>query len=511
LVTAFSICYAITALHDHHMLQLSSYKTRAYVLGVFRNFFQNYAKRHYLIPFLIVTAFVLNPNISLFLSIFFYTVQAYLNRPGKAKKPLAFTPRMVRMFVSHAVIVGLAAAWSCSMSLKYQTIVLALALAMTPDFTLLSNILNTPLEKAVNNWYISDAKRMLSEMPRLIVIGVTGSYGKTSTKFFLTKLLSYKFNALMTPESFNTPMGVVRAVREQLKPVHEILVCEMGARNPGDIKELCDIVKPRYGVITAIGPQHLETFGTIANVEKTKFELADALPEDGMVFLNYDDETIRNKACGKKVTPYSISGNASDYSAGDIRVSSAGSSFGVTFPNGEERRFETKLIGKHNVQNIMAAVAVADHLGVDRDDIALGVRRLEAVPHRLQLMRKNSIIIIDDAYNSNPSGAGAALETLSMFDGVKIMVTPGMVELGGAQDELNRRFGAEAAKVCDYVVLVGDRRTRSISDGLRMASFPKERTKAVETVEQAFEAIEKIDTSGRQKVVLLENDLPDNY
>ncbi|MCL2010275.1 MAG: UDP-N-acetylmuramoyl-tripeptide--D-alanyl-D-alanine ligase [Synergistaceae bacterium] len=514
-IAMFLMCYVLTALHDHHMFQLNSYKAGTYARGLFRNFHKDYARRHYAVILLVFAAFLRNPYVLSFL----YAIQAYQNRPRKAKKPLAYTPRMVRMLVTHSVIVGSITVWSCL--INNQSILLASFFAATPLFTALSNLLNSPLEKAINNWYISDAKRILREMPRLIVIGITGSYGKTSTKFFLQKLLSYKYNTLMTPESFNTPMGVVKTVRTQLRPVHDVFVCEMGAKNTGDIKELCDIARPRHGVITAVGPQHLETFKTIENVEKTKFELADAVmdaPSGGMVFLNYDYEIIRNRARGnlvkdhKKVTSYSASGQESDYAAKDISVSSAGSSFCVTFPDGEERRFETKLIGKHNVQNIAAAIAVADYLGVDRDDVVLGVRRLETVPHRLQLIRKNSIIIIDDAYNSNPGGASAALETLGMFEGVKIMVTPGMVEMGEAQDEANRRFGAEAAGVCDFVFLMGKHQTGSILKGLRDASFPEEKVKVAETLEQAFEAIEKIDAGAKkQKIVLLENDLPDNY
>jgi len=421
------------------------------------------------------------------------------------------------MFVTHAALVGALAFFSLPM---YSVLLPGVLALLFPATVPLVNLLNSPLETAINNWYIADAKRILKEMPRLLVIGVTGSYGKTSTKFFLQKLLSYKYNTLMTPESFNTPMGVVKAIREQLRPIHDVFVCEMGAKNIGDIRELCEIVKPRFGVITAVGPQHLETFGTIENVEKTKFELADAIPDNGMVFLNYDSEIIRNKNYGKPLVSYGASLDAGDccYAARDIKVSSAGSSFRIAFPDGEERIFETPLIGKHNVQNIMGAIAVADYLGVERDDMAIGVRRLEAVPHRLQLIRKNSIIIIDDAYNSNPSGTGAALETLSMYDGVKIMITPGMVELGPAQDEANRHFGAKAAKVCDYVVLVGERQTRSVREGLKDASYPEEKIFVAETLEAAFDVVgkvEKIDPDGgqkvRQKIVLLENDLPDNY
>lgn len=516
LTAAFSICYAVTALHSHHMFQLSSYKASEYTQGLFRNFRKDYVWRYCILLLLVPAAFMQNSHVTLFMSAL-YATQAYLNWPRKAKKPLSYTPRMIRMLVTHAVLVGALIVWSCFTNYRYQFILLTLFFAANPLFTVLANQLNSPIEKAINNWYIADAVRILRNMPNLIVIGVTGSYGKTSTKYFMTKLLSYKYNALMTPESFNTPMGIVKTIRTQLKPIHDVFVCEMGAKNIGDIKELCDIAKPRYGVVTAVGPQHLDTFKTIENVEKTKFELADAVPDDGVVFLNYDYEIIRNRVRTKnymdykKVTTYSASGEASDYAAGNVRVSSAGSSFCVTFPDGEERLFETKLIGKHNAQNITAAIAVADSLGVDRDDIVLGVRRLESVPHRLQLIKKNSIIIIDDAYNSNPSGASAALETLDMFDGVKIMVTPGMIELGEIQDEGNWLFGTEAAAVCDFVILVGKRQTESIFEGLKSVSFPEEKIKVVETLEQAFEAIDKIDAGGAQKVVLLENDLPDNY
>jgi UDP-N-acetylmuramoyl-tripeptide--D-alanyl-D-alanine ligase len=323
----------------------------------------------------------------------------------------------------------------------------------------------------------------------------------------------------MTPESFNTTLGVVKTVRTQLKPIHEVFVCEMGARNAGDIREICDIVRPRHGVITAIGPQHLESFKSMENIVKTKFELADALPADGgLLFLNGDDAILRGRARPSDIV-YSVGGfgeraREAAYTAGDVRVSERGSSFCIAFPDGERRRFETPLLGRHNVQNILAAAAVADRLGVNRDDMAVSVARLEPVPHRLQLIRRNSLIIIDDAYNANQSGARAALETLGMFEGFKILVTPGMVELGGAQDESNRQFGTEAAAVCDRVILVGEKQTRSVREGLKLAAFPDEKADVAESLERAFEKIERLVLdlkSPGPKVVLLENDLPDNY
>ena len=136
--------------------------------------------------------------------------------------------------------------------------------------------------------YINDAKQMLAQMPDLKIIGITGSYGKTSTKHYLNRILSEQFDVLMTPGSFNTPMGVVRTVREMMKPYYYVFIVEMGAKQLGDIKEICDIVHPEIGIVTAVGEQHLESFKSIENVQRTKFELVEALPENGFAVLNDD-------------------------------------------------------------------------------------------------------------------------------------------------------------------------------------------------------------------------------
>ena len=160
--------------------------------------------------------------------------------------------------------------------------ILQLLFIMMPFLVLLANLINRPVERAIDRYYINDAARILRQMPELKIIGVTGSYGKTSVKYFLSALLSVRYNVLYTPGNYNTTLGVVRTVREQMKPFHEIFVCEMGARETGDIKEICDLVHPEYGIITSIGPQHLQSFHTIDNIIATKFELADAVPPSGM-------------------------------------------------------------------------------------------------------------------------------------------------------------------------------------------------------------------------------------
>ena len=423
----------------------------------------------------------------------------------KAKKPFVMTKRMQRLLVTYAILHLLALVFLLFMpdGGGFGALLCSFCLTGAPWLLLLADSLNRPVEKAIDNHYIRDAKRILADCPDLTVIGVTGSYGKTSVKFFLEKLLSAEYNVLVTPENYNTTLGVVRTIRERLRAQHKLFVCEMGARNVGDIKEICDLVHPKYGVITAIGPQHLESFGSLGNIIKTKFELAEALPADGILFANQDDVNIRNRKPSVQVVGYGLT--RGDYMVENLAVSPRGSTFTL---RGVE--FRTRLLGAHNVQNICAAIAVANTLGIPLEKLRLPVQQLESVPHRLQLLGGGARTVIDDAYNSNPAGAAAALEVLSAFPALRILVTPGMVELGEKQESLNRDFGAQAADKCDYAILVGAKQAPPIKAGLLSAGFPEDRVLVCETVQEAVTRADALEP-GRERVILLENDLPDNY
>ncbi len=304
---------------------------------------------------------------------------------------------------------------------------------------------------------------------------------------------------------------MVKTVRTSLRATHDVFVCEMGAKNVGDIKEICDIVSPKHGVITSVGPQHLESFKTLDNVKKTKFELAQALPASGLLFLNGEDDNIRDYAADKypNAVRYGLS-ETNDYYADDVSVSSSGTSF--TVHHGQESvSFSTSLLGRHNVINLVGAIAVCCELGVAMKQLQPYVRKVQGVEHRLQLTRRGAVTVIDDAYNSNPAGASAALDVLGLFGGCRILITPGMIELGARQDEENKAFGEHAAKVCDYVVLVGKNQTRSIYDGLRQAGLPDEKIYVADDLTEAAQVAYGYDAGGQEKTLLFENDLPDNY
>ncbi len=455
-----------------------------------------------------------------------------VNKPHAAKKPLVYTKRVKRMLMTTAAIylIGMLLALFLPIG-GYRIVLTELAATGTeavtyrlrvcagiltglfivqPFLILLVNLMNRPIEQGIDRHYINDAARILKEMPDLKIIGVTGSYGKTSVKYFLSTLLSCRYNVLHTPGNYNTTLGVVRTIREQMKPFHEIFICEMGAREVGDIKEICDLVHPDYGIITSIGPQHLQSFHTIENIIGTKFELADAVPADGKIFLNYDNEYIRAHKINKNVVSYGTIAEDINFRAYDIEVSPRGSSFKMKDENGDAYEFHTRLVGNHNVQNIAGAIAVAHTLEIPMEKLKYPVKQLESVEHRLQLKKQGNRIILDDAYNSNKNGFEAALDTLAMFKELRILMTPGMVELGEKQYDENKEVGIYAADKCDYAVLIGKEQTKPIQDGLLEAGFAQNRMIVVDTLQEAFQMVNAIPDE-KQKVVLIENDLPDNY
>ena len=541
-------------LREFHMLQLNGYKTPEHSWWMKKNF-----KRYIPLILLFIGQFLLlafrpvnrgsglpyfrnseGMAISAVLTGVLSAMNlfiAWFNKPGKKfKKPFKYTARVKRMLVTFFILIAAAfvgaffsadrvqlyGAGSTTGRLYLWThtyhvnllpyILVGSALYLTPLLVPLSNLINKPIETAINNWYINDAKKKLAAMPDLHKVGITGSYGKTSMKFYLSELLSSQYETLKTPESFNTPMGVTITVRRDLKPTHEYFICEMGARRVHEIAELCGIANPHDGIITSVGPQHLETFGSIENVVNTKFELADCVKANGgKIYLNYDNELIRAKVgeYPNAVTYGTTEGSM--WRGSDVSVSDRGTEFTVTAPDGKSCRFGTKLLGEHSVQNLLGAIAYACGTGIPMEKLVLPVKRIAAVPHRLQLLDKGGgVTYIDDAYNSNPSGCRAALAVLGLFDACRILVTPGMVELGAKQAELNFEFGQEAAKACDYIVLVGKAQTQPIYDGIKDAGFDMEKVYVADGLNDALAKANSYPTD-KKKVVLLENDLPDNY
>ncbi|MDE7348801.1 MAG: UDP-N-acetylmuramoyl-tripeptide--D-alanyl-D-alanine ligase [Clostridia bacterium] len=440
-----------------------------------------------------------------------------------AHQPLVYTARAKRLITSYAIliavfilIVGILGHIIEINGVNLTFIFIPLVFALMPEIVGLTLILNKPMERKIANKYIKKCSQTLQNA-NLIKIGITGSYGKTTVKNVLTTILNQKYNAYCTPSNYNTPLGICRAVNELPKEC-QIFVAEMGARKVGDIKELCDIVKPTYGIITGVGSQHLGAFKSQQNIYNTKKELADHLQSvDGTIVFNgenkytrqmYDEYGGKNKKAISSEVYLSSEEHAKKIFVSEVACDSQGAKF-VLHIGDEQRECGCKLIGRHNLENILLSVQLAVDLGLNIVQIADGIAQITPVEHRLQTIElPTGITIIDDSYNSNEEGAKLAIETLNMFKGRKIVATQGIVEMGSEQQRVNFGLGECIAKVADLAILIGVNR-EDIRLGMISENFCDKNIYLVEHLDNAKELFSAMLMKG--DVLLLQNDLPDNY
>lgn len=468
-------------------------------------------------------------------------IAAAVNAHLSAKVKLAFTARLKRFITVFAII---AAILSAGLSVMYPPL-----FALAPIFPgivafLFAAIITSPIEKRRNARFVTAAKTVLAARADLIKIGVTGSYGKTTAKNLLSAFLSKEYSTCVTPGNYNTPMGIALTVRDELLADDEVFVAEMGARYRGDIRELCDIVSPSIAVITAIGTQHLETFGSEENLLVTKNELIEALPADGVAIFNGDNDGAIKlyDRCAKRrlisgsdeeavqklyalfstgdrrakcKTAASVKPTEEEVKAlsrfdafyGDICYAARGMEFTLVL-NGRAARITTALLGAHVPSMIAECALTANYLGISLEKIKFAASEVKAVAHRLELLYNGDDVIIDDAYNGNEAGAQNALEVLSKFSPrIRVLITPGIVELGEHGEAANARIGELAAVSCDYAIFVGGNAS-ALARGAKSAGMNVDNVTEVRDLDGA---VEKLKTIKGEKAVLFENDLPDNY
>ncbi len=441
--------------------------------------------------------------------------------PSTDKKPLVMTGRARRLLVTSLLltIVGvlvlpgvahlLLGGWPWDVGIwAFMT---ALCFFGVRYMLVLADWLLAPIQTAINDKFIRSARRRLEEV-KPVVIGVTGSFGKTSTKFAIQGVIGPREEVLATPGSFNNPLGISRTINEHMTDAHNYFVAEMGAYGEGEIAELCEFVHPSISVLTAIGPAHLERFGSLDVIKRAKYEIVRALPSDGTAVMNVDDPEIRALANATErvsVIRYGLDPEGRpDVTAADLQVTPEGTAFTIGVGT-DVMRVQTALLGRHAVGHVLAAVSVATALGNPLRSLKRQIETLEPVEHRLQLIKgAGGVTVIDDAYNSNPDGAAAALEVLEAIPGgQKIVVTPGIIELGSMQREANERFGENAGAVADHLIVVTQVNREAIVAGATRADGANVVT--VDTLQEAQEELTKVISAG--DVVLFENDLPDHY
>lgn len=445
--------------------------------------------------------------ISLAAYLIFFILFIYADTRLSLRGPATLTPRFARLMASVWLVNAIIAyvlvtllnfadyLWGNALFTDLKYVCLAILPLCILLIVCLANALIKIYEVPRNAKYVRNARAKLIKV-HPVIVGITGSYGKTSTKIILSAMLSSKYKVLATPRSHNTPLGVAKTINEAALENFDVFIAEMGARHVGDIAELCALCPPDYSIITGICPQHLESFGSMENIVKGKGEILENTKNAAVIAADCYDN-FRAYPC-KKIKCDCVS---------DVRSDSEGTTFTLTLGD-NQRVVHTKLLGAHSAQNIGLCARCAYEMGVSFDDICGAIANLNYVEHRLQLIKSNGVNIIDDGYNSNIKGAQSALEVLKTFGGNKIVVTPGLVELGILDRDENAALGAKLVGF-DNIILVGDTLVGYVKSGYLEAGGDESKLRLVPTLYAAEEELRGIVKKG--DAVLFLNDLPDVY
>lgn len=453
-----------------------------------------------------------HPNVLLLLLLFVYAyLLARRDHQVAYIQTIHWTHRAKRLYLVHALLHCVVLALLYHLCPFYSLVfLLPFAYGLPWGMLILSALCTQPLEQAIKESYVNEAKEILNKRKDLIKIGITGSFGKTSVKNILYALLSEEYYAYMTPHSYNNMMGLTIAIRTQLQNLHQVMIAEMGADHVGEIGRLADFIQPSLAIITAVGPQHLSTFGSQEHILQEKMKLVEQLPADGIAILNYDNEWIRSYQIQHpcNIITYGIAEKDVDVRAMDIQYTNKGSKFTILL-HGTTIPVETVLLGEHNVLNILAAVAAADALHVQPKQIISALKRLRYVEHRLELRNMGSYTLLDDAYNSNPTGAKYALDVLAAMKGHRFLLTPGFLDLGEQSKEAHRTYAKQMISCADTILLIGPRQTKDIYDTLVEEHYPSNHLYVCNSTKEAFVLLQTLAKEG--DCALIENDLPDAF
>jgi UDP-N-acetylmuramoyl-tripeptide--D-alanyl-D-alanine ligase len=342
------------------------------------------------------------------------------------------------------------------------------------------------------------AAAVRSEM-RAEVVGVTGSTGKTSVKDLAAAVLATRFRTAASPRSFNTEVGVPLTLLDAAEDA-ETIVCEMGSRGRGHIAALCEVARPRVGVITNVGLAHMEMFGSAQAVADAKAELVEALPDDGVAVINADDPVVDSFArrTRARVLRYGTAATA-DVRGEDMTLDRRGlPSFTLRTSDGAER-VELAVPGEHMASNALAAAAVGTALGLSVGECALGLKEARVSAWRMEVFDTSAgVTVVNDAYNANPTSMAAALKAARWIAGDRrcVGVLGEMAELGRVSDVEHERLGELVARLgIDELVTVGDR-ARRIGAGAAREGVEPERISACDDVDDATETVRALVRSG---------------
>ena len=475
-----------------HVFQLRNYNTKRY-LSYFN--FKYWIFCIFLIAIFVVQILIFNLFFTVISNIIllFILPPIYQKICLNKKTPLAYTGRLKRIYLLASILIIL------PIFFKKMLILSHICMIFAPIF---ANYINF-YDKIINRQFIKKAQNKLKNS-RAKVIAITGSNGKTTVKNILYEMLKTQFKVIASPQSFNTPIGIAKFLNNSNLNV-DFIILEYGARHKNDIKNLCKIFGANYGILTQISPQHLQTFKNIKSIAKAKGKLSEFLNFKPCIF-NTDNRFLFDMYINKPGVKFSTSiGNeGADFYANKITVKNFKTSFVFNHKN-NKFNCQTKLLGKHNVTDIMLASALAINLGISIENIKFAISNLKPIPHRLEYL-KGAINILDDSYNCSLTSAKEAVEVLSFCENKKMIVTPGIIEAGKNQFEINFQLGELISK-SDMIVIVGKTNKQALTKGI-MSANPTKKILFANTLDDAkqyFRLLNQNDT------LLLLNDLPDDF
>lgn len=399
---------------------------------------------------------------------------------------------------------------------------------LTPIFVSIVVLLFQPFFVLLRNATLKKAEKLLQKIKLVSgvkVIAITGSYGKTSTKEFLTTILSRKFKVLSTSKHQNSEIGVAKCILKDLRPNHQVFIAEVGAYDKGKVKQVCNILKPKIGIVTGVNEQHLALFGSMQNLLSAEGggELADSLPKDGVLFINGDNKYCldlykKNNDCRKKIYCLSNKIIDSEIWADDIVVSKNYVSFIATCKNANKEwmSFTVRVLGKHNIQNLLGAILVAKELGMSLFEIAEACKSISQEQAGITLKQGNhDIFIIDSSYSSNPDGVFADLDYFSVFGNPtslrlrgakKVIVMPCLIELGEKSSEIHKKIGQKIAETCDFAIITSKDKFQEIKNGAVQAGMAEKNILLCDKPQDIYSLITLFCKAG--DAVLLEGRVP---
>lgn len=503
------------------ILQQSLYnENNRYIKWIKNNSIEVFITLDLISTIIIIIAYLLNNSVSeilIIISIILYILEEVrlINKDLTFEKKLVVTKRIKRLIVTLIIL------YMLPLIIYFQNRDNGLLLILVESIitylcyfmVLLSKFINKPVEKIIHNYYETEAKMKLEEMTNLKVIGITGSHGKTSSKNILNDILSTKYKTRSTPRNLNTEYSLLLTIKNHLNKSDQIFISEIGSHNLKEIRKQCNLIKPKYAILTSIGTENLDYYGSLENIKKTNFHLIDNLDDDAVAVLNKDDINQINyniKSKCKKIW-ISIDNPDSDVYATNIKCDHNGTKFDIIFKgNHTKYSFETKLLGNYNIYNLLASIALGRELGLTIKELQKSVKEVKVVNARLELKDYKYMYQINDTRKSTLSGMKMALDVLKMMPGVKIVVTPGVIDKDNNKTKLNHTLGNHIAKVSDYVILVGNKASRQIFDGLLENGYDKDKIFMVKDINDAYTLIQNFNFN-KKIYALFENNLPKRY